>query len=91
MPGPVHALRGRAVSFDGNPFLQPARECLVHHEDALIVVEDGRIAAFGAYGEVRARLERAVGEDVELVYACALRDRANPRVNRQLLNSVAQP
>ena len=40
---------------------------------------------------VRARLERAVGEDVELVYAGALRDRANPRVNRQLLNSVAQP
>ena len=44
-----------------------------------------------ALGEVRARLERAVGEDVELVYAGALRDRANPRVNRQLLNSVAQP
>ena len=44
-----------------------------------------------ALGEVRARLERAVGEDVELVYAGDLRDRANPRVNRQLLNSVAQP
>jgi len=60
MPGPVHALRGRAVSIDGNPFLQPARECLVHHEDALIVVEDGRIAAFGAYSEVRARLPPGV-------------------------------
>ena len=60
MGGAVHALRGRAVSFDGNPFLQPARECLVHHEDALIVVEDGRIAAFGAYAEVRARLPTGV-------------------------------
>ena len=44
-----------------------------------------------ALNQVRLGLERAVGEDIELVYAGALRERANPRVNLQLLNSVAQP
>ncbi len=44
-----------------------------------------------ALDQVRLGLERAVGEDIELVYAGALRERANPRVNMQLLNSVAQP
>lgn len=44
-----------------------------------------------ALDQLRTRLERAVGEDIELVYAGALRERANPSVNRQLLNSIAQP
>lgn len=48
-PARRHAIRGRAVALTGNPFVQPARDCLVHHEDALIVIEDGRIAAFGPY------------------------------------------
>ncbi len=39
------AVRGRAVSLSGNPFL--AEGCLDHVEDALILIEDGRIAAFG--------------------------------------------
>ncbi|ACA17062.1 guanine deaminase [Methylobacterium sp. 4-46] len=43
------ALRGQAISFSGNPFLQAPRDCFVHHEDALILIEDGRIAAFAPY------------------------------------------
>lgn len=41
--------------------------------------------------QVRGRLVQAVEEDVEIVFAAALRDRANPRINRQLLNNIAQP
>ena len=41
--------------------------------------------------QLRAALGRAMGEDVEVLLASALRARANPRVNRQLLESVAQP
>lgn len=58
--GAARALRGRAISFDGNPFLRPARECLVHHEDALVLIDDGRIAAFGPYDALRARLPPGV-------------------------------
>ncbi len=57
---PVHALRGRAVSIDRNPFLHSARDALVHHEDALVVVEGGRIAAFGPYEALRAALPAGV-------------------------------
>jgi guanine deaminase len=60
MGGAVQALRGRAVSFEGDPFLQPGRECLVHHEDALVLVEHGRVAAFGPYDDVRALLPPGV-------------------------------
>ncbi len=48
------ALRGRAASLSGNPFL--ADGCLDHVEDALILIEDGRIAAFGPYAETAGRL-----------------------------------
>lgn len=66
-PGPCrrrHAIRGRAVTLTGNPFLHPARDCLVHHEDALIVIEEGRVAAFGAYdGRVPDGVETVRYED----------------------------
>ena len=58
--GAVRALRGRVVSFDGDPFLRPSRECLVHHEDALVVIEGGRIAAVGPCDELRPRLPSGV-------------------------------
>lgn len=41
--------------------------------------------------QIRGRLVQAEGEDLEITFAAALRDRANPRINRQLLNSIAQP
>ena len=52
------ALRGRAVSLSGNPFL--AEGCLDHVEDALILIEDGRVVAFGPYGETVGRLPEGV-------------------------------
>lgn len=50
------ALRGAAVSLRGNPFQQPSAECLVHHEDALVVMQGGVITAFGPYAELYATL-----------------------------------
>ncbi len=47
--------RGQPV---GNPFL--AEGCLDHVEDALILIEDGRIAAFGPYAETVGRLPAGV-------------------------------
>lgn len=39
------AIRGPALTFRGDPFLLPPGEALQHWPDALIVIEDGRIAS----------------------------------------------
>lgn len=46
------AIRAAAITFSGDPFLQPAASTLVHHADALIVIEQGRIVRFGAAAEL---------------------------------------
>ena len=43
----VTALRGAAITFAGDPFAVPADEALSYERDALVVMRDGRIAAFG--------------------------------------------
>lgn len=50
------AIRGQAVTFRADPFLRPPAECVLHVEDALVVMEGGRITAFGPYGEIHASL-----------------------------------
>jgi hypothetical protein len=47
-PPAVTALRGAALTFVGDPFALPGAEALRHESDALIVIRDGRIEAFGA-------------------------------------------
>lgn len=69
MANSLTALRGRAISFRGNPFELPAEACLVHHEDALVVIENGSITAFGPYEALR----RGLPEGVEpVVYPDAI-------------------
>lgn len=58
MASDLTALRGRAISFNGNPF--DHHDSLVHHEDALVVVSDGRIAAFGPYAQLAPTLPAGV-------------------------------
>ncbi|GAB6843464.1 guanine deaminase [Methylorubrum rhodinum] len=53
-PESVRALRGQAASLTGNPFL--AEGCLQHIADALILIEDGRIAAVGDFSESAHRI-----------------------------------
>jgi len=56
MPSAVTAIRGTALTFDDNPF-RVGGEASAHVEtDALIVMQDGRIRAFGAYDEIRHEL-----------------------------------
>ncbi|ACL59522.1 guanine deaminase [Methylobacterium nodulans] len=52
-PPRLTAIRGSAISFSGNPFHLPARACFIHHADALILIEDGRIRAFEPYDPAR--------------------------------------
>jgi len=41
------ALRGATLSFRADPFLCPVNEAMVHHEDGLVVMDEGRIVACG--------------------------------------------
>ena len=51
------ALRGAALTFRDDPFLV-GRDAAMHYEaDALVVIENGRIKAFGAYAGLRNSLE----------------------------------
>jgi guanine deaminase len=56
----IKALRGAAISFRGNPFEHPDESSLVHYEDALVVIEGGKIRSIGPYPELAAELPRGV-------------------------------
>ncbi|MBN9559620.1 MAG: SurA N-terminal domain-containing protein [Alphaproteobacteria bacterium] len=43
------------------------------------------------YDKVRQALMRAIGDDIELTFAKALRDRTPPKINQKLLDQIAQP
>jgi peptidyl-prolyl cis-trans isomerase D len=43
------------------------------------------------YDQVKQALSRAVGEDIQTVYATAVRDRAKPRVNQSVVENLAKP
>jgi peptidyl-prolyl cis-trans isomerase D len=43
------------------------------------------------YGETRDALNRSLAGDITMTFANALRDRAHPRINQQLLDTVAAP
>ena len=52
-----HALRGAALTFRGDPFLV-GKDAATHYEsDALIILEDGRIKAFGSYASLKDSLQ----------------------------------
>lgn len=53
-PSPASAVRGRAITFTGDPFADG--DALVEIPDALILTSEGRITAFGPYDQVRRQL-----------------------------------
>ncbi len=55
-----HALRGRIVSFDGDPFQESSETCLAAIEDGLVVIGDGKISAVGDYAALAPTLDADV-------------------------------
>lgn len=49
-----------ALTFTGDPFLSPPEECCVYRHDALIVIEDGRIASIADAASMRLPSDIAV-------------------------------
>ncbi|AWN39163.1 guanine deaminase [Methylobacterium radiodurans] len=56
----MRAVRGRVLTLKGNPFLAEPGSCLVHHEDGLVVMQGGRVTAFGGYELTKAALPAGV-------------------------------
>ena len=56
---------------------------------AEVIAPDAAADPAGA-GQMRTALTQALSQDIEVIYATALRNRQNPRVNRTLLDSLAQ-
>ena len=52
----IKALRGSAISFRSDPFETDADRSLTYIEDALIVIEGGKICSFGSYSELAGTL-----------------------------------
>lgn len=52
----LRAIRGAALSYTKDPFQNPVDECFVYESDAMIVMRDGVISAFGAAAEVSSSL-----------------------------------
>jgi guanine deaminase len=47
------AIRGAALTFTGNPFQIGGEQAARHESDALIIMQDGKITAFGDYAATR--------------------------------------
>ncbi len=77
--------------------LKPGETTMIEVPEGFYVMALGEIATpdpvadpLGT-GQIRTALTQAIGQDIELTVAAALRARANPQVNRVLLNSMIQP
>ena len=58
--GALRAIRGAALSYTRNPFQYPIDECFVYEADAMIVMQDGVIQAFGTASDVAKTLPAGV-------------------------------
>jgi len=52
----THAIRGSVVTCVDNPFLKPVDECVLHIDDAIIVIDNGIIIDFGETSDIMPKL-----------------------------------
>ena len=45
----------------------------------------------GGYDQLRTAVSRSIGNDMASIFAEAVRERANPRINQENFNSIVQP
>jgi peptidyl-prolyl cis-trans isomerase D len=96
---------GRAAPAEGVPpaLLNPLF-ALKQGEGTMVETPDGFVVAVLAaiqdpdpkadpvgYGQVQSALARGLGDDIQAVFATAVRDRANPRLNQAAVDSIATP
>jgi peptidyl-prolyl cis-trans isomerase D len=96
---------GRSEAAEGVPApllrplfgLKPGEPAMVETPDGFVVAVVGEIqrpdhaADAAGYAQLQDALTRSIGNDTELVLANALRNRAQPQVNRRQLDAIIQP
>ena len=77
--------------------LKPNEPTMIETPDAFYVMALGEVKApdpaadpLGT-AQIRTALTKAIGQDIEMTFAAVLRERANPQVNRTVLESMTQP
>lgn len=53
---PIHAIRSKALTFVADPFIAGSDAALHYIDDALIVIENGKIKSFGPYDQIKSSL-----------------------------------
>ena len=77
--------------------LKPGEPTMVETADGFIVAVPAEIATPDpatdpiGYDQVRGALAKSLGQDVEAIFVQTLRDRAQPRINQQNLDSISGP
>ena len=61
-----HALRGAAITLEADPFLAGEAPSLRHETDALIIINEGHIEAFGSFESLRHTLIGSAGVPIPL-------------------------
>lgn len=54
------ALRADVITFTGDPFLKAPQDCLLHIPDAIVLIENGKIADLGPAAQMHKRLPAGV-------------------------------
>ena len=55
LPSSLQAIRGSFLDFVDDPFYAPEEDCVRYVADGLLVLESGRIKAFGPYADLEER------------------------------------
>jgi peptidyl-prolyl cis-trans isomerase D len=77
--------------------LKPGEPAMVATPTTFIVAVPAQIdtpnasADPGGYDQLRNAVSRSIGGDIASIFAEALRERANPRINQENFNSIVQP
>ncbi len=87
---PLELVHPLFATKQGEPTMVRTADGFVVAVPAIIEHPDPKADPIG-FGRVREALARAIGNDVELTYVRALRDRTPPVVNQKMLDSIAQP
>ena len=77
--------------------LKPGEPTMVERSDGFVVAVPAEIVAPdpksdpAGYNQILEALTKALGQDVDAIFVQTLRDRAQPRINQQNLDSIAGP
>jgi len=56
MASKVSAIRGAVLTYTDDPFLKDVNDCMIYESDAIIIMSDGKITAFGPASKIQSKV-----------------------------------